>query len=265
MFHVLDFKREGWNQKKTLLLENFIITSARPLNIRFRCVFVCSCFSIAARWCEKKKKSNRLYWHYCLFIDQRYGPDWVSVGGTVLIVHSGNGKTGWRNVSWGLFTHQHVCVCVLVLMKDKHSSWKSRCSPSWKVCDNLKRGCLISWERQRASGNSWPQSEWSHTPTGFGVFVWGCVCVWVEFCVSICSCLHVNVDVCWCVCVCVCFLGSWTNKGRGPVDEPIKEQEEWEEDTPTQHALPITQIRDGKWSKNNQDVMKLFRAFRFGW
>lgn len=181
-------------------------------------------------------------------------------------------RSQWKWKNWmekcelrTIYTPACVCVCVLVLMKDKHSSWKSRCSPSWKVCDNLKRGCLISWERQRASGNSWPQSEWSHTPTGFGVFVWGCVCVWVEFCVSICSCLHVNVDVCWCVCVCVCFLGSWTNKGRGPVDEPIKEQEEWEEDTPTQHALPITQIRDGKWSKNNQDVMKLFRAFRFGW
>ena len=78
-------------------------------------------------------------------------------------------------------------------------------------------------------------------------------------CAGVCVCVSV------CVCVCVCILGSWTNKGRGPVDEPIKEQEEWEEDTPTQHALPITQIRDGKWSKNNQDVMKLFRAFRSGW
>lgn len=29
-----------------------------------------------------------------------------------------------------------------------------------------------------------------------------------------------------CECGCVCVLGSWTNKGRGPVDEPIKEQEE---------------------------------------
>lgn len=36
----------------------------------------------------------------------------MSVGGTVLIVHSGNGKTGWRNVSRGLFTHQRVCVGV---------------------------------------------------------------------------------------------------------------------------------------------------------
>lgn len=48
---------------------------------------------------------------------------------------------------------------------------------------------------------------------------------WICVCVSICSCLHANV--CVFVCVCMCILGSWTNKGRGPVDEPIKEQEEW--------------------------------------
>ena len=212
---------------------------------------------------------------------------------TLLPLHRSKVRTRLSVCGWDCFDRSHwkwknwmekcesrtiytpACVCVLVLMKDKHSSWKSRCSPSWKVCDNLNRGCLISWERQRASGNSWPQSAWSHTPTGFGVFVWGCVCVsgvLCEYmfmfacecgCVLVCVC--VCLCVCVCVCVCVCILGSWTNKGRGPVDEPIKEQEEWEEDTPTQHALPITQIRDGKWSKNNQDVMKLFRAFRSGW
>lgn len=36
------------------------------------------------------------------------------------------------------------------------------------------------------------------------------------------------------------------------------------EDTPAQHALPITQIRDGKWSKNNHDVMKLSRVLSYG-
>ena len=51
----------------------------------------------------------------------------------------------------------------------------------------------------------------------------------------ICSCLLANVvSVCVSVCVCVCvwvcvcvFLGSCTNKSRGPVDVPIKKQEEW--------------------------------------
>lgn len=37
------------------------------------------------------------------------------------------------------------------------------------------------------------------------------------------------------------------------------------EDTPAQRALPITQIRDGKWSENNRDVMKkLFHALFLG-
>lgn len=35
------------------------------------------------------------------------------------------------------------------------------------------------------------------------------------------------------------------------------------EDMPDQHALPVIQIRYGKWSKNNQDVMKFFCVPRY--
>lgn len=36
------------------------------------------------------------------------------------------------------------------------------------------------------------------------------------------------------------------------------------EDKQAQHAWPITQIGDGKWSKNNQDVIKLFCVVSYG-
>ncbi len=98
-------------------------------------------------------------------------------------------------------------------MKGKHGPWMSRCSPLWKVCDKLNHSYQLS--RTEGVGNSC-----AHTP----LLVLVCLCEGVcELGVCVCSCLHANVDVCLCVCV----LGSWTNKGRGPVDEPIKEQEEW--------------------------------------
>lgn len=56
---------------------------------------------------------DRLYWHYCLFMYQRWGPDSLSileitaVGGLFCWFPARNGKLDRERWSWGLLTHQH--------------------------------------------------------------------------------------------------------------------------------------------------------------
>lgn len=94
-----------------------------------------------------------------------------SSGWTVLVVHVWNGKLDGA-LRVGDYLHTNTA-----LMKDKQLVKVKVFCCCGKFCDNLNHSFLISWEGTEASGKSWPQAVWSHTPTGFGVFVWGSVCV----------------------------------------------------------------------------------------
>lgn len=78
--------------------------------------------------------------------------------------------------------------------------------------DNLNRSFLINYSKRDKSLRKYliPVSVVTHP-------------YWLFVCVSV----QAVARECESVQACVCVLGSWANKGRGPLDEPIKKKEEW--------------------------------------
>lgn len=124
-------------------------------------------------------QTRSLYWNSWQWVDSFADSCWKR-------------KSGQRNVSWELFTHQHsVDEGQTQLVKVEVSSLL------WEVCNNLNHNFLIS---QRGWG-PWKivdPSQCSHTPS----LVLACLCDLRSEYKCICLCLHVNVQVCVRVCVC---------------------------------------------------------------
>lgn len=136
------------------------------------CILISSTAAIT-RW-KEEKKSKRPWWPWLSFHRSKVLVDKTCFGCSELEME----KTGWRNVRWGIFTHQHgVDEGQTQLVKVKVFL---RCG---KFAITL---IMVCWSA--AIGTEGSENSRSHTPTGFGVLVWGHVCVYVDVCMWMCVC-----------------------------------------------------------------------------